>query len=127
MTDRFGVGGDPVSVDRVTEVLYPAYGLVVDRVSRIPIGEGTVNFRASSADGRDLFVKVYPAAVDLDAERAAMGLSAVAGRAGVPVAVPVPDRDGQLVTVASGVAVSVWGWVPVSRVRLSGIARSLRV
>ena len=110
--ERFGVGGDAVSVGRVPEVLASAYGLVVDRVSRIPIGEGTVNVRARSVGGRELFVKVYPAGVDLGAERAAIGLSAVAGRAGVPVAVPVPDRDGHLLTVASGNAVSVWGWVP---------------
>jgi len=48
-----------VSIERVTEVLDSAHGLVVDRVSRIPIGEGTVNFRARSVDGRELFVNVY--------------------------------------------------------------------
>ena len=77
----------------------------------LPIGQGTVNYRAA-CDGRDVFVKSYPPGTDLPGERAAIDLSALAGKHGVPVAPLIKARDGQLIDTSGSTAVSVWDWMP---------------
>jgi Ser/Thr protein kinase RdoA (MazF antagonist) len=86
------------------------YGLSPNRLSRLPIGQGTVNYRVSCSD-RDVFVKCYPLDADLPAEREAIGLSELAGRTGVPVAAVVPTGAGEPIGTRGRLAISVWEWV----------------
>ncbi|MBO0814717.1 MAG: phosphotransferase [Actinobacteria bacterium] len=100
---------DPASL--IAALLASRYGLAPSEVSQVPVGQGTVNYRAACQD-RDVFVKSYPPGTDLAAEREAIALTALAGRAGVPVAPLIPARDGQPITRNAGAAVSVWQWMP---------------
>lgn len=95
----------------LTTVLSERYGLDAGRLRQLPIGQGTINFRASCA-GRDVFVKTYPGDADLPGEREAIGLSELAGREGVPVAAALRNRDGQVIDTSTTTAVSVWEWMP---------------
>lgn len=97
--------------ETIADLLTGSYGLVPDQLTQLPIGQGTVNYRAECGD-RDVFVKSYQAGTDLTAEREAITLSELAGRSGVPVAGILPDRSGEVIAVAGTVALSVWEWMP---------------
>lgn len=96
----------------VAAALTDRYNLPAPSLARVGVGQNTINLRARIRDGREMFVKTYPASADLDAEREAISLSERAGRHGVPVAALVSNRDGQLIDTGSPVAISVWEWVP---------------
>lgn len=87
------------------------YDLLDADVAPVRGGQNTVNMRATTPDGRRVFVKAYPADTDLKAERKAIALSERAGAHGVPVAPLIRDRDGHLLHTSGSVAFSVWGWV----------------
>ena len=99
------------AVERLAEVLRTEYGLSPTRLSRLPIGQGTLNYRAACGE-RDVFVKCYPLDADLLAEREALALSELAGRHGVPVAALVPTLTGEAISTREGLAISVWEWAP---------------
>ncbi|MGH3806138.1 MAG: phosphotransferase enzyme family protein [Pseudonocardiaceae bacterium] len=96
--------------DTVAAVLAADYRLSPTGLRRLPIGQGTVNYRACCAR-REVFVKCYPTDADLHAEREAIALSDLAGRHGVPVAAVVPNAAGQPISVSGPLAISVWEWV----------------
>ena len=95
----------------IAAVLADRYGLAPQRLTQLPIGQGTVNYRAACA-GRDVFVKSYPPGTGLPGERAAIDLTALARKHGVPVAPLIKARDGQLIDTSTSTAVSVWDWMP---------------
>jgi homoserine kinase type II len=95
----------------IADVLTRRYGLAPRRLVQLPIGQGTTNYRATCAD-RDVFVKNYPPGTDLASEAAAIELSALGGRHGVPVAEPLRTHGGDLIDVSSPYPVSVWEWMP---------------
>jgi Ser/Thr protein kinase RdoA (MazF antagonist) len=97
-------------VERLAAVLRAEYGLSPNRLSRLPIGQGTINYRVHGGD-RDVFVKCYPLDADLPTEREAIALSELAGRHGVPVAALVPTVTGELISTRERLAISVWEWV----------------
>ncbi|MGH3707542.1 MAG: phosphotransferase enzyme family protein [Pseudonocardiaceae bacterium] len=97
-------------IDTVAAVLAAEYRLSPTGLRRLPIGQGTVNYRACCAR-REVFVKCYPTDADLHAEREAIALSDLAGRHGVPVAAVVPTAAGQSISVSGPLAISVWEWV----------------
>lgn len=66
---------DSEATDRLAAVLAERYGLEPCQLTQLPIGQGTVNYRADCAD-REVFVKNYPHHADLPGERAAIGLRA---------------------------------------------------
>lgn len=98
--------------DRITAVLADRYGLAVRTLTQLPIGQGTVNFRATCDGGREVFVKNYPDGTDLPAERQAIALSTLALQGGVPGAPVVVNRHGQVIDTSGPLAVSVWEWMP---------------
>jgi Ser/Thr protein kinase RdoA (MazF antagonist) len=112
------------AVERLAEVLRVEYGLSPDRLSRLPIGQGTVNYRAASGE-RDVFVKCYPLDADLVAEREALALSELAGRHGVPVAALVPTVAGEAISTRGRLAISVCEWVP-GRIMTHGLTTAQR-
>lgn len=97
-------------VDKVAALLVAEYGLSPKRLSRLPIGQGTVNYRVSCGD-RNVFVKCYPIDVDLPAELEAIALSELAGRNGVPVAAVVPTVASEPISTREPLTISVWEWV----------------
>ncbi|EFG03870.1 phosphotransferase enzyme family protein [Streptomyces clavuligerus] len=100
--------------DPATELgalLETAYDLDGVRLTRLPAGQNTINYRADDAGGV-LFVKHYLPGTDLAAEREAIGQSRLAGEHGVPVAVPRPTRTGGTIATTDQLAVSVWEWMP---------------
>lgn len=96
------------SIGPITQVLRDSFGLRPLRIRRLPAGHTTVNYRAGCAQG-EFFVKRYPDGADLAAEAAAIGMSDLAGRHGVPVATALPTVSGA--PIATQPAVSVWHWV----------------
>ncbi|MFI1869387.1 phosphotransferase [Streptomyces jumonjinensis] len=101
----------PDSAQELSALLEHAYGLGEVRLTRLPAGQNTINYRATQG-GETLFVKHYPPGVDLAAEREAIGQSRLAGEHGVPVAVPRFTRGGETIATGGDLAVSVWEWVP---------------
>jgi len=95
----------------IADLLARRYGLVPNTLAQLPIGQGTINYRATCAD-RDVFVKHYPAGTDLAREADAIELSALAGHHGVPVAGLLPNHAADLIDTSSPYAVSVWEWMP---------------
>lgn len=95
----------------IAAVLADRYDLTVHEMAQLPMGQGTVNYRAT-CDGRDVFVKHYPPGTDLVAEQRAIFLSDIARRHDVPTAPAVANRDGQLIDASTPHAVSVWQWMP---------------
>ncbi|MGH3752743.1 MAG: phosphotransferase enzyme family protein [Pseudonocardiaceae bacterium] len=98
-------------IDRLTGVLRTHYDLHAQEITRLRIGQGTLNYRVTTAE-QTVFVKHYPPGTDLDAERAGIAMSCLAGRAGVPVASPRASAGGAVLADQDGVAVSVWDFVP---------------
>jgi homoserine kinase type II len=105
-------GADSVDggAEHVAETLTAAYGLAHAEVRRLPIGQGARNYTATTAE-RVVFVKQYPSDTDLAGELAGIGLSRVAGEAGVPVAEAIPSNRGELIVTHRGTAISVWAYV----------------
>lgn len=97
-------------IDRLASVLHAHYNLHTREITRLPIGQGTRNYRVLTTE-RAVFVKHYPVETDLNAERAGIAMSRLAGRAGVPVASTVPSVEGEVLVNQDGVAVSVWDFV----------------
>ncbi|MGH3772339.1 MAG: phosphotransferase enzyme family protein [Pseudonocardiaceae bacterium] len=102
--------GPHTDIDTVAAALAADYRLSPTGLRRLPIGQGTVNYRVRCAH-RDVFVKCYPTDADLHAEREAIALSSLAGRHGVPVAAVVPTAAGEPISTRGPVAISVWEWV----------------
>lgn len=102
---RTGQPGD------IAALLSRAYGLKPETMTRLNAGQVTVNYKAACG-GRDVFVKSYPPGTDLDAEREAIALTALARRAGVPAAEVIPAAGGQVIAVRGTTAVSAWQWMP---------------
>jgi Ser/Thr protein kinase RdoA (MazF antagonist) len=94
---------------RIADVLGRRYGLGVESLARLPIGESTLNYRVQCLT-EDVFVKQYRDDADLEAERAAIGLSELAGRHGVPTAAVRRSADDDVVDTTGGVRLSVWSW-----------------
>lgn len=101
---------EPTAPGPVTALLQAHFGLQIAALDRLPIGQGTVNYRAQAETGR-FFVKSYPSGTDLAAEAAGIALSALAADAGVPVARPVAADTGAFIAVEGETAASVWEYV----------------
>lgn len=102
----------PTDLDEiVAPALANRYDLPTPSLTRVGVGQNTLNLRARSGD-RQMFVKAYPTGTDLDAEREAIGLSELAGSHGIPVARIIYNQDGQTVDTSTAVAFSVWEWIP---------------
>jgi len=102
--------GDPTTPPAIKELLAERFGLSASALERLPLGQGTVNYRAVT-DNRPLFVKAYPAGTSLAQEAAGIRLSALAAEAGIPVARPLPLADGSFIATHEGSAASVWEFV----------------
>ncbi|MEU9887575.1 phosphotransferase [Sphaerisporangium sp. NPDC051011] len=98
--------------DRVAAVLAARYGLTVRTLTQLPIGQGTVNYRAICEDDQKAFVKSYPTGTDLHAEQAAIALSTRAAKAGIPGPRVLPNQEGNVIDASAPLAVSVWEWMP---------------
>ncbi|MEQ1508710.1 MAG: phosphotransferase, partial [Myxococcota bacterium] len=107
--DRSGLDS-PLDSDALAELVARRYGLDTVRLERVPIGQGAINYRATSSTG-PLFVKRYPPQADLAAEARAIGLSETARAGGIPAAAIVPALDGAWIDRSASAAVSVWAWV----------------
>jgi Ser/Thr protein kinase RdoA (MazF antagonist) len=101
---------EPTAPEAIGPLLAARFALTAVELARLPVGQSTVNYRANTIAG-PLFVKAYPAGTDLASEAVGIDLSALAGRAGVPVARPVPTRDGTFIATHNGSAASVWEYV----------------
>jgi Ser/Thr protein kinase RdoA (MazF antagonist) len=95
----------------VVDLLSRRYGLACTQLARLPIGHGTINYRAEFA-GQTLFVKQYLPRTDLAAEREAIHLSELARSSGIPAAPIFRNVDGDVIDQAGRVALSVWTWMP---------------
>lgn len=96
----------------VADALTCHYALPDATLAPVRGGQNTINLRAATPEGRQVFVKTYPTGADLDAERGAIALSERAGRSGVPVAPLVRSRHGHPLHTEGPVAFSVWEWMP---------------
>ena len=101
---------DPTGLTAVKQLLTAGFGVTTVALDRIPLGQGTVNYHATTDTG-SLFVKVYPTGTDLAQEAAGIRLSALAAHAGVPVAEPLVLADGTHIATHEGSAASVWKYV----------------
>ncbi|MGW4410918.1 hypothetical protein ACWEJ6_43265 [Nonomuraea sp. NPDC004702] len=102
----------PLEQDTIATVLADRYALTASDIVRQPIGQVTINYRGSLTDGRQVFVKRYPAQARLDDERGAIRLSGAALPAGIPGAPILTNQDGDVIDTSSAMAVSVWRWMP---------------
>ncbi|MFD4577420.1 phosphotransferase enzyme family protein [Streptomyces sp. NPDC058417] len=101
----------PSPADAIAAILADGYGLAVRDLIRLPIGQGTVNYRAT-CDDREVFVKSYPSHADLAAEERAIRLSELARRHHIPAARVTANRHAQLIDTSTSHALSVWQWMP---------------
>ncbi|NVI87511.1 phosphotransferase enzyme family protein [Actinomadura sp. BRA 177] len=97
--------------EAITAVLTDRYDLAVRTMVQLPIGQGTINYRAT-CDGSDVFVKHYPPGTDTAAEQRAVALSELARHHAIPAAPIVLNRHAELIDDSTGYAVSVWEWMP---------------
>lgn len=96
----------------VGDLLRSQYGLAAATLTRLDMGQGTVNYRAAIAGhDNDVFVKCYPSGTPLDAEREAITLTGLAARHSVPVAPVIPAAGGQVITTNGTTVISAWQWV----------------
>ncbi|MBI1757606.1 MAG: phosphotransferase [Actinobacteria bacterium] len=102
---------DVTGAERVADVLAASYRLTDVDLVRLPVGQGTTNYRVTSR-GRTLFVKHYPTRADLAAEAGAIALTQLAGQHGVPVPAVLPTAHGEVIGHHRDVGVSVWEWAP---------------
>jgi homoserine kinase type II len=107
---RAGNGEESTGQEAVTALLETKFNLRVYALDRLPIGQGTVNYRAQTGAGV-FFVKTYPAGTDLSAETAGIHLSALAANAGVPAARPLPTGPGEFIAKHVHCTASVWEYV----------------
>ncbi|TMR10090.1 aminoglycoside phosphotransferase family protein [Nonomuraea turkmeniaca] len=96
---------------RIAAVLTGRYRLRPSQVVPLPLGQGTINFRAETP-ARHVFVKNYLPGADLDGERAAITSSTRALRAGIPAAPVLLNDDGDSIDTSTDLPVSVWKWMP---------------
>ena len=101
---------DPTAPSAVQQLLTTGFGLTVVGLDRIPVGAGSVNYRAETGTGR-VFVKAYPPGTDLDGEAAGIRLSTLAAQAGVQVARPLALPDGTFIATHDESAASVWEYI----------------
>ncbi len=113
---------DPTGPAAVTALLESQFGLSVQSLDRLPIGQGTVNYRVQTDAGL-VFVKSYPAGTDLPAESAGIRLSALAAGAGVPVARPRALKGNTFIAELGGSAASAWEYVD-GRVIQTGLSHA---
>ncbi len=92
----------------IAAALTEHYGISTRKLTRFPVGQGTLTYRASAAEG-DVFVKWYPPEADLEAEMQAIRLADFAAANGVPVPRIQTTDAGQLIDRRS--RISVWEWV----------------
>lgn len=123
--------GDPTAPAAIEQLLAASFGVTAEALDRLPLGQGTVNYRATT-NTKPLFVKAYPDGTDLAQEAAGIRLSALAAQAGVPVARPLALTDGSFIATHEGSAASVWEYVDgtiietgYSRPQLHTIGRTL--
>ena len=95
-------------------LLRAQYGLPSAVLTRLDMGQGTVNYRATIPGHDDVFVKCYPPGTNLDAEREAITLTGLAARHGVPVAPVIPAAGGQAIAANGPTVISAWQWMPGS-------------
>jgi Ser/Thr protein kinase RdoA (MazF antagonist) len=107
-------------VEAVAKALAVAYGWPDAVLQRLPSGTATVNY-AGQADGRQIFVKVYPPGTDLDTERSAIELSQFAAASGVPTAAAIRSLDGSLIHRSDETGFSAWEFVLGDPVGESGL------
>ncbi len=88
-------------------VLKQSYGVEAVEVHRIDGGTNTVNYRIVDSDGQPWFAKVYRGG--LERERAAIELTAYAGRGAVPV--PEVRRTLEGAVIAERMPMSLWEFV----------------
>jgi homoserine kinase type II len=100
--------------DEVADLLHSQYGLAPAMLTRIGMGQGTVNYRAVLPGRNDVFVKCYPPDASLPAEHEAITLTGLAAYHGVPVAPVIPAADGQVIATSGTTAISAWQWMPGS-------------
>ncbi|MDS1271806.1 phosphotransferase [Lipingzhangella sp. LS1_29] len=93
----------------ITATLAQDYAMEDTTLARLPIGQGTVNYRADW-HGRDYFVKHYPLEADLEAETQAIDLTERAAHHQVPTPPLVRTRAGQAISRRGTTAISVWEW-----------------
>ncbi|HWD80658.1 MAG TPA: phosphotransferase [Kribbella sp.] len=96
-----------IGLVELVRVLEESYGVGAVEVQRIEGGTNTVNYRVVDGDGRPWFAKVYRGG--LEQERAAIGLTAYAGRAGVPVPEVRRTLDGAVID--ERMPMSLWEFV----------------
>ncbi|NUR98968.1 MAG: phosphotransferase [Kribbellaceae bacterium] len=99
-----------LSSPETTELGYAlreSYGVEAVELERIDAGTNTVNYRIVDSDGRSWFAKVYRGA--LEQERAAIELTAYAGRGAVPVARLRRTSGGAVID--ERVPMSLWEFV----------------
>ena len=101
---------DPTSPEAIGRLLNVGFGVSPAALDRIPLGQVTVNYRATTDNGL-LFVKSYPPGTDLAHEAAGIRLSTLAAEAGVPVARPLARADGTFIAELQGSAASLWEFV----------------
>ncbi|GAA1119819.1 hypothetical protein GCM10009630_17040 [Kribbella jejuensis] len=89
------------------QLLRESYGLEAVELRRIDAGTNTLNYRIVDNDGRRWFAKVYRG--NLAHERAAIELTAYAGRGAVPVARVRPTLGGAVID--ERVPMSLWEFV----------------
>lgn len=103
---------DPALIEQITTILAESYQFTDVTLERVPAGQVTINYRASSADGRTLFVKQYMVEADLTVEAQAIEQTRAAGEHAVPVATVISSTAGEVITSREDVALSLWEWVP---------------
>lgn len=96
----------------VAALLRSQYGVAQAMLTRLEMGQGTVNYRAMIPGHDDVFVKHYSPGTDLPAEGEAITLTGLAARYGVPAAPVIPAAGGQVIATTGTTAISVWQWMP---------------
>ncbi|MFC9238458.1 phosphotransferase [Streptomyces decoyicus] len=92
-------------------ILALSYRITVAHVSEGPAGTATRNYVAEDREGRNWFVKSYPAGTELAKERQALALGESAGLGGVLVPAERQTVTGDVIASAGGLSVSVAEYV----------------
>lgn len=87
------------------------FGIDVSAVEPLAAGSVNSNFHLRLADGGALFARIYEEQGEAGA-RAELELLAQLSAAGVPVALPLRRRDGELLSQVAGKPLSLYPWVP---------------
>jgi Ser/Thr protein kinase RdoA (MazF antagonist) len=97
-------------LEALMTILSEAYGITPLDVQRLPIGQATLNYKVVCSK-QNVFVKRYLPDTDLAACSAAIHLSLIAGKAGVPVAQLFHSHTGEWITTHGETTISVWKYV----------------